>query len=765
MEFSSFTMLKKYKIEIYLVNLTLLFFIFRTAVPVFKYPFLLLYVWIVGYSILNYKKRIISTLVEFIRNYYLIIILAFILAFAFLSSNKLYLMIFKDFANMLILLSIFFIMTILGFAKKEFEFYVSNLLYLIAFFAVLISILGVLNLQGISSFNDISQISKPSSNIANIQKLIDYNFATIPSFFGIFIMFYLLRRVNSKLQIVTYNILLILFATNIILSGSRRGLFAFIAILILLLIAQVFTLYKKNEFLRKLGSVSKYFLITFSLLALFSLHIVFNTSYAFKIKVLELIGTENIQDTKHKIVYKIRKYTSILGNQSSYQEYYSRIWPTIPEDPDSGWGTRVHKTIFPLKGENVEIVPRGVKGYLMDSTCNGSYYEGIDLSECYTLLETLGVKKGDRCKASVYCFASNDFDGSTLSLGVRNDFVSKGIVFGNTESHYDFQEKGIWQKLEIEFECNDGEVPVYMSFTKKGVKDFSKLKGYLIFAYPQYEKINKSENGSSLNTTQDKSDYTESRLFDLTKTDVYHKYNESLNRLKNTNLVNNSFILSDTVIRANIISSTTAISNKQKFISSGISCFPLSIILIPGSIQNDSDPIRRWASKFISEDTTYYPYKADIVIDTTSNPFVRDRVLRWKFALKIFTKEYNLKQKLFGGGFNFLNWYGYYFYKNKTRSDYPHNPFLSILLYSGILGLIVYMVFMFKVFYYYIKYFKEYKILSVFFIITFFFSFFSAGSPFDPPMMGFFVILPFFIHHIHMKNKPELTSTHINVSK
>jgi hypothetical protein len=167
----------------------------------------------------------------------------------------------------------------------------------------------------------------------------------------------------------------------------------------------------------------------------------------------------------------------------------------------------------------------------------------------------------------------------------------------------------------------------------------------------------------------------------------------------------------------------------------------------------DQDPIRDWATKFISEDTTYYPYKANIVVDTISNSFSAPRIARWQFAIKIFTKEYSWSQKISGGGFNFLNWYGYYFYKDKTRSDYPHNPFLSVLLYSGIFGLIIYLIFMCKVFYYYIKYFTEYKVLSFFFIITFFFSFFSAGNPFDPPIMGFFVMLPFFIHSIHEKEK------------
>jgi O-antigen ligase len=87
--------------------------------------------------------------------------------------------------------------------------------------------------------------------------------------------------------------------------------------------------------------------------------------------------------------------------------------------------------------------------------------------------------------------------------------------------------------------------------------------------------------------------------------------------------------------------------------------------------------------------------------------------------------------------------------KNKTLSDYPHNPFLSILLYSGLVGLLLFIFLLYKVFFYYSKYFKEYYLFFIFFLITFFFSFFSGGSPFDPPVMGFFMILPFFINYIN----------------
>jgi O-antigen ligase len=165
----------------------------------------------------------------------------------------------------------------------------------------------------------------------------------------------------------------------------------------------------------------------------------------------------------------------------------------------------------------------------------------------------------------------------------------------------------------------------------------------------------------------------------------------------------------------------------------------------------DNDLFRNWIKNMFNEDTSYYKTRANLKVDNLYKYFTDDRISRWQFALQIFSKEFSIKQKIFGGGFSFLNWYGFYYLKDKTQSDWPHNPFLSILLYSGIIGLLIYCFFLYKVFYYYLKYRKEYLILFIFFSITFFFSFFSGDSPFDPPILGFFVILPFFIHSIHKK--------------
>ena len=84
------------------------------------------------------------------------------------------------------------------------------------------------------------------------------------------------------------------------------------------------------------------------------------------------------------------------------------------------------------------------------------------------------------------------------------------------------------------------------------------------------------------------------------------------------------------------------------------------------SLTFDKDPIRNWISGLIYEDTTYFGYKSNLNFVPVSDKFMGDRVNRWIFAWQIYSDEYNLRQKLFGGGFNFLNWYGYYFLKDKT---------------------------------------------------------------------------------------------------
>ena len=59
-----------------------------------------------------------------------------------------------------------------------------------------------------------------------------------------------------------------------------------------------------------------------------------------------------------------------------------------------------------------------------------------------------------------------------------------------------------------------------------------------------------------------------------------------------------------------------------------------------------SDPIRKWASKLVSEDTTYHGYKMPLSVDTIANNFIAERLMRWEFAWQIFSKEFGFRKRL-----------------------------------------------------------------------------------------------------------------------
>jgi len=621
---------------------------------------------------------------------------------------------------MIILISVFFILNLVLTGRKGLSFFVSNLVYLIVIFAVGIALLELLNLLAVFPYFDISHNIKNIVNSKSLPEEVDYNFALLPIFFGIISILILLRKKDLRLQKVFYHLILGIFSLGIILSGSRRGLILFLLLIAILIIAKSISLFRTNNLFDKKGLNSGPFIfLVAGIISLMSLFL-FKTSFEFKTKTLKNLGSKNIVLAKYNIAKNVYRYSSAINRNISFSEIFWII-AFDPRDPDSGWGDRIHKTVFPLTGENVEIVPQNAKGYLMDSTCIGSYYSSIDLCESYTMGVDIKVNEGDKCKASVYCYVSDSADINSAGYGVGSLCISQQMVSGKISSSYNLEKKGIWQKLEVEFSCKKGEVPIYLSFWKKGVKDFSKLNGYVIFAYPVYKKIDKKE--KLLSYTSEK----------------FHHYKDKT-WIKD---------LDDIVLRKYS-------SGSGKYNYTGLFNFGMLTLTSSESLQVDGDPIRESVAKLISEDTTYFPYKSKISLDTISSQFLGDRALRWEFALKIVAHEYNWKQKLFGGGFNFLNWYGYYFLKDKTKSDWPHNPFLSILLYSGIIGLIIYCFFIYKIFQYYILYRREYPLFFIFFLITFFFTFFSGGSPFDPPIMGFFSILPFFIHSIHNKTDPEL---------
>ncbi len=127
----------------------------------------------------------------------------------------------------------------------------------------------------------------------------------------------------------------------------------------------------------------------------------------------------------------------------------------------------------------------------------------------------------------------------------------------------------------------------------------------------------------------------------------------------------------------------------------------------------------------------------------TINYLIHTRTDRWRYALELWQARYNTKQKIFGQGFKYLEWYGEKFWNNPKRYDFPHNPIISSFLYSGIIGGVVYIIFLIMSLWLYWKKRQQLGIFFIMYLCCMFFSMFSGSSHFSFPLFAFLSFLPF----------------------
>ena len=650
-------------IILFFLSCMILLYFAKNIVLEFKFVFIFFGLLFLIYTFFLLKEVKIRY-VKLVNIYIYCLINLIILFYSYIISPGIFHYVTSDILNLLVLCFLLYTLLIVINSVDKLKKFHELFKFTTLIFALVISFRIIVDALGIIPINDFFSGSISNDSV----KEIDFNFALIPVFASIAIL--LFDKINIKLFLQNFYIhvfVFMFFLFSILFSGSRRGfliLIVFITVYVFFLILK-----KRNEYQNKYS-----FLV--SILLFFSVsYAFFNSNYEFKEIFLKGIGSKDVKYTKENISNRLFKYTSLISYDKPVNVFYDKIWSVdSSRDPDSGWGTRRHKTVFPLTGKNVSIVPSGAKGYLLDSTTNCNCYLDHDFCDVFTVFANVSARNKDRFQASVFCYVSDDFDGDSVFLSVGLNAISLGYVTDNYFDNYSLSTKGIWKKLEINFTCNEGEIPIVFTFFKKG-QNIKSLKGYVIFAYPKVIKI-----------------------------ELLVKESNFLN-IDLTNL-------------------------------------------------NNSITLNTYSSEFVNKQETKLDSSSIYATDFLLNNHIKieDRTTRWAYAIECFN-QYNFKQKIFGGGFKFLNWYGYFFLGDKTKTDYPHNPILHILLYSGILGVVLYILLLYKVFYYYIKYIKEYYLFFIFFLITYFFTFFSGGNPFDPPIMGFFMMLPFFIHYIHEKDK------------
>ncbi len=154
-------------------------------------------------------------------------------------------------------------------------------------------------------------------------------------------------------------------------------------------------------------------------------------------------------------------------------------------------------------------------------------------------------------------------------------------------------------------------------------------------------------------------------------------------------------------------------------------------------------------------DTTGLPMYADQLPDSvihsffvgaggdTVNYMTKPRTDRWRYAQELWQTRYDTKQKIFGQGFSYLEWYGEKFWRNPKRYDFPHNPIISSFLYSGIIGGILYIIFLIMSLWLYWKKRRQMGIFFIMYLCCMFFSMFSGSSHFSFPLFAFLSFVPF----------------------
>jgi len=350
-------------------------------------------------------------------------------------------------------------------------------------------------------------------------------------------------------------------------------------------------------------------------------------------------------------------FSSLKGHVTFAYPTYSLVSDN-PQNPAS-YVASDFKREYPLSGENSAIVPEGTAGCRFDAATQGRVWRNQFHST--TDFQQVRVVKGDSVFASVYCFVSPEFNGNSVQLELR------GPAKGQTLSRFNLNERGKWVKLEASaIAANEGVVSGILLFMQNNVKDFSVLKGYVTFAYPQ----------------------------------LYVKPKAGLSYLGAHHQVN----------------------------MAGFAGLGLQFGAASDSTGSDGQ------------------FKLSMAGDRFAGP----RIDRWRYAIYLYRHDYTPLQKIFGGGFGYTRKFAQQFLNDDQQHDYdyPHNPFLSVLLYSGMLGLLISVWFIYYAFSLYWRYRKELWPAGLAFLASFFYVFFSCNNLFEPAIFGVLAFIPFYYGYL-----------------
>lgn len=136
------------------------------------------------------------------------------------------------------------------------------------------------------------------------------------------------------------------------------------------------------------------------------------------------------------------------------------------------------------------------------------------------------------------------------------------------------------------------------------------------------------------------------------------------------------------------------------------------------------------------------------------------RVERWAYSLELFG-SLSLPEQLFGSGFNYVSAFSDKY--NLEIEDYPHNPILSAILYSGIIGSLFLLLLFIATLYYLIKYKKLIGFeLGIIYVVTFIYMMISGNSLFSYKLFIFLIAIILMKPYVDMNSSRKIKMIKVN---
>jgi len=531
----------------------------------------------------------------------------------------------------------------------------------------------------------------------------DYNFFVLALLYGVISGVYKLWSLSDPGQgrIVLYNAAILAMVAGMVMVPSRRGALILVLFILGLVIIRLVALFAGSSL--KLTRIRRLdYLLTLLLLAGVGLNIfLFHTSNQFKERLLTRTGLYRM-DLRSRLTDTWHRYGRMVDRDLGFREVYMHLWMNEADGREER--TLVDQSFagnmggFSKKGHaRVKILYRsGNAGCLAirasdpDQGVTRDFY--VDVGDTVEVTAMIRVIQWSR------------------HLGIAiPDRDNRELVYAKPEKHW--QGDGQWHPIRLKVAYDVfGSLPVWMGGGSS--PDSSSLSCW--------SRIHIRRVGSARGSTPAEQTHPS---YEIKKTPPG---------------------LSDTLISRMLPSVNKKADHEQ---GTRYSCRDRSDKPAGSGI---SSALPDYMVNALLED-----FPDDRVLESSvrdlEGPFPDNRSGRWKLARQIF-ENYTFAEKLTGKGFTWLPLYGAVFYDNPRYYDYPHNPVISVVLYSGVIGGLLYLAYLAGALMLYVKYRRHYGFFLVLFLLTGIFVSVSGNSHFSVPAFAFFTHLPFFFAYIE-RNK------------